>query len=933
MATEDKSKAHVLPASQPGHRLPAPPRGHYEPGWRPYNTYDGPNPEHHGETPRAPPVYMASARTNPHAPPEMSYGRPGSISAPPPQAPTESHPPTGSYRPMNGSQEQAQHPQAPPQQAGPGPSNFQQPRMGYPPDARHLNGETQGIPMYTHGDPMQPIPASQPYTSGGHVPPTPGLLATNAAHGKRNAMKVDRLVVIAKKIMFRASTRMFLLRKRIDRQEESEKAAREDLMTRLNEMKALLAGVKSQIDAMAGSTRPRKQSHLTPSLAKVEANANFIAANLKSPEKQTPVERLDSDETRVSEDYMKELHGSDVGELSIPIEHTTAAHKLLLWPSIQKLLPERIDADYVMQLEENRGPLRLYGIGEGDDTFAESPVTSHTTLEQDPTIASLASANVWGSGFGFPSGFDTNRFSMQPHPGGLTPYGTLNLEADTIQRYYQSYLDNMHALHPFLDASALHQMVCNFVNNYSPRKPAFSFSPQIPQSHNERVAAIPKGKRKRSAEVAFEVTPESIPENTGALSTVIHKSLDNAVVLLVLALGSICDVKTVIPGPLNRSNNAQSPFQYQQITTTSPTLSDSGKLSAFHPPNEEFFPLSTGHHRRFSAAAHHSTDSWNSTDQSDPPLRNLDIIPGLAYFALASDILGDVLGGGGLKHTQACLLAALYTGQVARPFSSHAWICEAARACQILLRPDILAELDLPASGISRFEDRVYTEAGLFISTNELQTPDPLTMIYYVAQIHLRKVLNRVHTELYKAETPESRGRKVSWSTKVQEALSCNLEAWRTGLPDNMRWEETDPPSDNIIIARMRAKYYGARYIIHRPLLHHALHPMAKSLPGTANSVPSPSASTVSSSQSQASRLSANPAHLPHGMERLTSDMGPPSRPVVHSENQHLSIKTLDSKIRKACQACIDAAIQSTIAFDGVAGRPVVTNIFGTAHA
>ncbi|OAT12878.1 C6 zinc finger domain-containing protein [Blastomyces gilchristii SLH14081] len=998
MATEDKSKAHVLPASQPGHRLPAPPRGHYEPGWRPYNTYDGPNPEHHGETPRAPPVYMASARTNPHAPPEMSYGRPGSISAPPPQAPTESHPPTGSYRPMNGSQEQAQHPQAPPQQAGPGPSNFQQPRMGYPPDARHLNGETQGIPMYTHGDPMQPIPASQPYTSGGHVPPTPGLYDTSSyflaqagmplANRQRRTTraqqacdqcrsrkakcdegrpacshcKENNVPCVYKDVPPQKQERSTqIIIERIDRQEESEKAAREDLMTRLNEMKALLAGVKSQIDAMAGSTRPRKQSHLTPSLAKVEANANFIAANLKSPEKQTPVERLDSDETRVSEDYMKELHGSDVGELSIPIEHTTAAHKLLLWPSIQKLLPERIDADYVMQLEENRGPLRLYGIGEGDDTFAESPVTSHTTLEQDPTIASLASANVWGSGFGFPSGFDTNRFSMQPHPGGLTPYGTLNLEADTIQRYYQSYLDNMHALHPFLDASALHQMVCNFVNNYSPRKPAFSFSPQIPQSHNERVAAIPKGKRKRSAEVAFEVTPESIPENTGALSTVIHKSLDNAVVLLVLALGSICDVKTVIPGPLNRSNNAQSPLQYQQITTTSPTLSDSGKLSAFHPPNEEFFPLSTGHHRRFSAAAHHSTDSWNSTDQSDPPLRNLDIIPGLAYFALASDILGDVLGGGGLKHTQACLLAALYTGQVARPFSSHAWICEAARACQILLRPrtfdripkgtrqkelinfafwtclqlesDILAELDLPASGISRFEDRVYTEAGLFISTNELQTPDPLTMIYYVAQIHLRKVLNRVHTELYKAETPESRGRKVSWSTKVQEALSCNLEAWRTGLPDNMRWEETDPPSDNIIIARMRAKYYGARYIIHRPLLHHALHPMAKSLPGTANSVPSPSASTVSSSQSQASPLSANPAHLPHGMERLTSDMGPPSRPVVHSENQHLSIKTLDSKIRKACQACIDAAIQSTIAFDGVAGRPVVTNIFGTAHA
>ncbi|EDN10944.1 predicted protein [Histoplasma mississippiense (nom. inval.)] len=391
--------------------------------------------------------------------------------------------------------------------------------------------------------------------------------------------------------------------------------------------------------------------------------------------------------------------------------------------------------------------------------------------------------------------------------------------------------------------------------------------------------------------------------------------------------------------------------------STSPTLPDSGSLSSFHSPNEEFFPRSAGHHRGFSGAAH-SGDVWNSEDQSE---RNLDIIPGLAYFALASDILGDVLGGGGLKHTQACLLAALYTGQLARPFSSHAWICEASRACQILLRPrtfdripngtrqkelinfafwtclqlesDILAELDLPASGISRFEDRFSTHAGLFISTNELQTPDPLTMIYYVAQIHLRKVLNRVHTELYKAESPDSKGPKVSWTTKVQEALSCNLEAWRTGLPDNMRWEESDPPSNNIIIARMRGKYYGCRYIIHRPLLHHALHPMSKYLPGAANSIAPSSPSNMSSSQSQASPPSAHPAHLSQNMERFPNDMGPPSRPGMLPDHQQLSLKSLDSKVRKACQACIDAAIQSTIAFDGVQGRPVVTNIFGTAHA
>ncbi|EEH07746.1 C6 zinc finger domain-containing protein [Histoplasma capsulatum G186AR] len=998
---EVKSKTRTSPSSQPGHRLTAPVRGQFEPGWRPYNNYDGSNPEQHGETPRAPPVYIAPPRANPHGPAEVTYGRPGSITAPP-HTPTEPQPPPGTYRPVNGSQEQAQHPQPPPQQAGhtPGPNKFQQPRMPYPPDGRHPNGETHGVPMYSHGDPMQPIPASQPYAPGGHMAPTPGLYETNSyfitqaglplANRQRRTTRAQQacdqcrsrkakcdegrpacshckesnVPCVYKDVPPQKQERSTqIIVERIDRQEETEKATREELMKQLNEMKTLLADVKSQMDAMAGSTAPRKLSHLTPSPGKVEANANFTSPNARPPETQGPAElpreadvdrafsTVDGDETRISEEF-KELQDLDAGELSIPIEHTTAAHKLLLWPSIQKLLPERIDADYVMQLEENRGPLRLYGRGEGDDSSADSPVTSPTTLEPDPTIVALGRANAWGSGFGFPSGPDTNRFSMQQHPGGLTPYGTLNVDAETVQAYYHSYLDNMHALHPFLDAVALHQMIYNFVNNYSPRKPAFSsFSPQITHVHGERMAAIPKGKRKRSADVAFEVAPEMIPENTGAPSTVIHKSLDNAIVLLVLALGSICAVKSDIPGPLNRKSGNK------RIMSTSPTLPDSGSLSSFHSPNEEFFPRSAGHHRRFSGAAH-SGDVWNSEDQSE---RNLDIIPGLAYFALASDILGDVLGGGGLKHTQACLLAALYTGQLARPFSSHAWICEASRACQILLRPrtfdripngtrqkelinfafwtclqlesDILAELDLPASGISRFEDRFSTHAGLFISTNELQTPDPRTMIYYVAQIHLRKVLNRVHTELYKAESPDSKGPKVSWTTKVQEALSCNLEAWRTGLPDNMRWEESDPPSNNIIIARMRGKYYGCRYIIHRPLLHHALHPMSKYLPGAANSIAPSSPSNMSSSQSQASPPSAHPALLSQNMERFPNDMGPPSRPGMLPDHQQLSLKSLDSKVRKACQACIDAAIQSTIAFDGVQGRPVVTNIFGTAHA
>jgi hypothetical protein len=54
--------------------------------------------------------------------------------------------------------------------------------------------------------------------------------------------------------------------------------------------------------------------------------------------------------------------------------------------------------------------------------------------------------------------------------------------------------------------------------------------------------------------------------------------------------------------------------------------------------------------------------------------------------------------------------------------------------------------------------------------------------------------------------------------------------------------------------------------------------------------------------------------------------MGPP-RP------QGLSLEHLDPKVREGSRICIQAAINSTTALDGVEGRLIVTNIFGTAHA
>lgn len=197
-------------------------------------------------------------------------------------------------------------------------------------------------------------------------------------------------------------------------------------------------------------------------------------------------------------------------------------------------------------------------------------------------------------------------------------------------------------------------------------------------------------------------------------------------------------------------------------------------------------------------------------------------------------------------------------------------------------------------------------------------------MMFYSAQIHLRKVLNRVHTDLYKVEKPGQN----RWSSSVQGALSMNLDQWRRSLPKPLSWNDGDPPAADINNARMRAKYYGARYIIFRPLLYHALHYGASnvrlgSAPTSVDSPTIPQAQQMSPSVTYGQRAP--------DMARMASDAG--SRFASTWMPPQFNQRDLPYKLRNACKACIQSAIYSTEAFDGLPTRPVVTNIFGTAHA
>jgi len=95
----------------------------------------------------------------------------------------------------------------------------------------------------------------------------------------------------------------------------------------------------------------------------------------------------------------------------------------------------------------------------------------------------------------------------------------------------------------------------------------------------------------------------------------------------------------------------------------------------------------------------------------------------------------------------------------------------------------------------------------------------------------------------------------------------------------SMVWSETDPPANDILSARLRAKYYGTEVITYRPFLK-----MVMNRPS-----------------------------------RIDNTLPP---------------EDISPKIMNYTKLCIRAMENSTKAFHGMeGGRLIVTNVWGTAHA
>lgn len=210
---------------------------------------------------------------------------------------------------------------------------------------------------------------------------------------------------------------------------------------------------------------------------------------------------------------------------------------------------------------------------------------------------------------------------------------------------------------------------------------------------------------------------------------------------------------------------------------------------------------------------------------------------------------------------QALVLASVYFAYIVRPLQSWKLIQAASSNLQLrlagrgvleqstsrketiirlfwscfLIECDRLAELELPRSGLEQLVDSISlpdcTNLGLMQST------------CYLAEISVRRLLNRIHNSLYPRKehflsvstasltAPGNLSpTEITSIMSICDELYSQLETWHTSIPEDYRPSLDTPMSTehNDREAILRIRYYAARHIIWRPfVIYIANHGMA----------------------------------------------------------------------------------------------------------
>jgi hypothetical protein len=313
--------------------------------------------------------------------------------------------------------------------------------------------------------------------------------------------------------------------------------------------------------------------------------------------------------------------------------------------------------------------------------------------------------------------------------------------------------------------------------------------------------------------------------------------------------------------------------------------------------------------------------------------KNYEVIPGLEYFAYATDILGNHTGAyNNMKDVYANIFAGLYLGQLARPMESFAYIHKASHKLQVIMRPsldklrqlkrshtliteprynnlalsfwtclqlesDLIAELQLPPSGLLSYEEGMpHPNMGI------LYPSDQRILDSYLGQLYLRTHLNSIHRMFY---APDDPGQPPPGDKFRNVGLVADAVSGMHWVAPSFAFREDDPPANDILSARLRAKYWGAQVITYRPFIRQILQ----------------------FSHKMNNNSSTSPELHPFN-EFRQGIIAPVIQPGTRNAGD------IDPQVVDYARKGIKALIESTRAFHGLdERRPIITNIFGTAHA
>jgi hypothetical protein len=211
--------------------------------------------------------------------------------------------------------------------------------------------------------------------------------------------------------------------------------------------------------------------------------------------------------------------------------------------------------------------------------------------------------------------------------------------------------------------------------------------------------------------------------------------------------------------------------------------------------------------------------------------------PGLPYFAAAWALLPGLMTRNSVLSAQCTVLASAYLFYLVRPLEAWTLLSSTSTKLQLLLsapgrvptaqrelservywnallfESDLLAEMDLPHSGIVQFEESVGLPGGFEPEDEESVGRDDLW--YFLAEIALRRLLNRVSQLIYSKDSMAS---TQSLEPVVGE-LDYQLTQWYESLPLALQFPYSRSMLNDPVQTVLRLRYFACRTIIFRPYI------------------------------------------------------------------------------------------------------------------